>query len=171
MNRNIDFHFIIRPYTQKGLKHEKWEIHQNQKKWKKVKMKNHQNQKKWKMWNEQKKVSKNEVPPKWSKCHEIGQNRHFAKSEPPGPAFFQSLGVPRDPILRPKMTWGGSDGEFWHHFLHFRVLHFITFCVFAFCHFLWFSCFYDFCDFDDFLILMIFCHFLLLTSILIIFWH
>ena len=59
-----------------------------------------------------KKVSKIDPPSKSVKCHLNGQNRHFAKSEPPGPAFFQSLGVPRDPILRPKMTWGGSDGEF-----------------------------------------------------------
>ena len=59
-----------------------------------------------------KKVSKNEVPQKRAECQINGQNRHFAKSEPPGPGVFQSLGVPRDPILRPKSTWGGSDGEF-----------------------------------------------------------
>jgi len=59
-----------------------------------------------------KKVSKIDPPSKWPKCQIIDQNRHFAKSEPPGPGVFQSLGVPRDPILRPKMTWGGSDGEF-----------------------------------------------------------
>jgi len=40
--------------------------------------------------------------PKTPKCHLNGQNRHFVKSEPPGPAFFEFQGVPRDPVLRPK---------------------------------------------------------------------
>jgi len=42
--------------------------------------------------------------PKTPKCHLNGQNRHFVKSEPPGPAFFEFQGVPRDPVLRPKST-------------------------------------------------------------------
>jgi len=63
-------------------------------------------------WKSDKKVSKIDPPLKRPKCQINGQNRHFVKSEPPGPAFFEFQGVPRDPVLRPKMTWGGSDGEF-----------------------------------------------------------
>jgi len=55
---------------------------------------------------------KSDPPSKWPKCQINDQNRHFAKSEPPGPAFFRFQGVPRDPVLRPKIAWGGSDGEF-----------------------------------------------------------
>jgi len=51
--------------------------------------------KKWKM-------SKIVKTPKCPKCQINGQNRHFVNSEPPGPAFFEFQGVPRDPILRPK---------------------------------------------------------------------
>jgi len=117
---------------------------------------NHKNTKsekvsKWKIMKVIKKVSKNEVPPKRPKCQINGQNRHFAKSEPPGPAFFQSLGVPRDPILRPKMTWGGSDGEFWHTFSDFH------FCILSLFLFLSFSDFIIFSLFLVFSILMIFC--------------
>jgi len=115
---------------------------------------NAQNQKtgkssKWKIRKVMKKVSKNEVPQKRPKCHLNGQNRHFAKSEPPGPAFFQSLGVPRDPVLRPKMTWGGSDGEFWH---SFSIFHFFIFCILSL--FVFFS-FDDFVTFSLFLIFLI----------------
>jgi len=97
-----------------------------------------------------KKVSKNEVPQKGPECQINGQNRHFAKSEPPGWALFQSLGVPRDPILRPKITWGGSDGEFWHTFSDF---HFLTFMILSLFHFFSFD---DFITFSVFSILMIF---------------
>jgi len=89
--------------SEKSPKSQKSENGQNAKSEKVVNLKNQ---------NMTKKVSKNEGGQKSPKCHLNDQNRHFAKSEPPGPAFFQSLGVPRDPVLRPKMTWGGSDGEF-----------------------------------------------------------
>jgi len=101
----------------------------NRKKWKITKTQKvtkSQNQKSDKMlkmqkWKSDKKWQKMTPPTKWPKCQIIDQNRHFVKSEPPGPAFFRFQGVPRDPVLRPKMTWGGSDGEFWH------VFTFVTF--------------------------------------------
>jgi len=58
------------------------------------------------------------------------------KSEPPGPAFFRFQGVPRDPVLRPKL-----DPPFFSLFLtHFSP--FFCFMICAFCHF---CCFYK-CD-------------------------
>jgi len=75
------------------------------------------------------------------KCQINDQNRHFAKSEPPGPGVFQSLGVPRDPILRPKSTWGGSDGEFLHDFYVFHFLTFVILSLFMFFSFVTFSLF------------------------------
>jgi len=63
-------------------------------------------------WKSVKKVSKIDTPPKWPKCHLNGQNRHFVKSEPPGPALFEFQGVPRDPVLRPKNGPPLADGEF-----------------------------------------------------------
>jgi len=54
--------------------------------------------------------------PKWPKCHLNDQNRHFVKSEPPGPALFEFQGVPRDPVLRPKMTPPFLNGKHDHVF-------------------------------------------------------
>ena len=99
-----------------------------------------------------KKVSKNEGGQKRPKCHLNGQNRHFAKSEPPGPGVFQSLGVPRDPVLRPKIAWGGSDGESWS---HFSVFHFFIFIILSLFDILHFHDFVTFYVFIIFVILMI----------------
>jgi len=79
-------------------KRKKWE---NQKSEKIKIIKNQQNAK---PENVTKKVSKIDPPSKRPKCHLNGQNRHFVNSEPPGPAFFEFQGVPRDPVLRPKST-------------------------------------------------------------------
>jgi len=138
----------------KSSKSEKHKNDQNAKTQKVTKLKNQ---------NMTKKVSKNDPPSKRPKCHLNGQNRHFAKSEPPGPAFFQSLGVPRDPILRPKMTWGGSDGEFWHTFsvFDFSILSFLS--LFHFLHFVTFSLFLIFS------ILMIFTFWWFLVNFCV--WH
>ena len=76
-----------------------------------------------------KKVSKMHTPPKTPKCQINGQNRHFVKSEPPGPAFFRFQGVPRDPVLRPKSTPS---------FLNVKSDAFFimcTFCELLFCEF------------------------------------
>jgi len=128
----------------KSLKSQKPEKHQNQENAKSEKVT------KVKIRKVMKKVSKIDPSSKRPKCQINGQNRHFAKSEPPGPAFFQSLGVPRDPILRPKSTWGGSDGEFWHTFSDFHFLTFMILSLFQFFSFVTFS------HFDDFHILVIF---------------
>jgi len=150
------------------------------KKWKSLKSQKRENAEnpksekviKWKNQNMTKKVSKNEVPQKRAKCHLNGQNRHFAKSEPPGPAFFQSLGVPRDPILRPKMTWGGQTENFDHIFWVFtfsfsHFCHFLYFSVLSLFHFFsisWFCTFFDFHDFwSIFVVDIIFDHFLCLN--------
>jgi len=89
-----------------------------------------------KKWKSVKKVSKFEVPLKTPKCHLNGQNRHFVKSEPPGWALFEFQGVPRDPVLRPKMTPSilnvKCDHVFW----------FSSFSCWSFSHFWWFM----FCD-------------------------
>jgi len=63
---------------------------------KKQKIKNHQKVKNQNQKSE--KSDKTEKGQKWSKCQINGQNRHFAISEPPGPAFFgfwRLWGVPR----------------------------------------------------------------------------
>jgi len=98
-----------------------------------------------------KKVSKIDTPPKWPKCHLNDQNHHFVKSEPPGPAFFEFQGVPRDPVLRPKLDppyfWSFlmfSSGENWHfwfyHFVHFHVFVFFWFCAFCEITIFWSQC-------------------------------
>jgi len=71
--------------------------------------------------------------PKWPKCHLNDQNRHFVNSEPPGPAFFEFQGVPRDPVLRPKSTPS---------FLYVKNDHVFMFCAFSISPF---CTFYDFC--------------------------
>jgi len=68
-------------------------------------------------WKSDKKQWKIDPLSKWPKCQINGQNRHFVKSEPPGWALFEFQGVPRDPVLRPKSTWGVADGEFLHFFV------------------------------------------------------
>jgi len=83
-------------------------------------------------WKSVKKVSKIDPPWKRPKCQINGTFWHFAKSEPPGWALFRFQGVPRDPVLRPKSTWGVADGEF--------LLTF-TFSPFSNCAFWWFLCF------------------------------
>ena len=67
------------------------------------------------------------------KCQINGQNRHFVKSEPPGPAFFEFQGVPRDPVLRPKMTpsFLNVKSDTFFDICHFMIYHFMHFCVFA----------------------------------------
>jgi len=90
-----------------------------------------------------KKVWKSDPPSKTPKCHLNGQNRHFVKSEPPGPAFFEFQGVPRDPVLRPKST------PLFLNVKNDRVFAFSSFAICAFWHFwsffrfdkLTFSCF------------------------------
>jgi len=69
-------------------------------------MQNHKSEKSDKTENTKmiKNSEKRGGTPKTPKCHLNGQNRHFVKSEPPGPALFEFQGVPRDPVLRPKMT-------------------------------------------------------------------
>jgi len=108
--------------TGKSEKCKKWQKHKNQKikkvkKWQNEKVKN------------AKKHQKLTPPWKWPKCHLNDQNRHFVKSEPPGPAFFRFQGVPRDPVLRPKL-----DPPFFWHFLiifqHFHVLWIVNFVIF-----------------------------------------
>jgi len=69
-----------------------------------------------------KKVWKMHPPSKTPKCHLNGQNRHFVKSEPPGPALFEFQGVPRDPVLRPKSDPPFLNGKKWSHFVHFVIL-------------------------------------------------
>jgi len=77
-----------------------------------------------------KKVSKIDTPPQTPKCHLNGQNWHFVKSEPPGPALFEFQGVPRDPILRPKSTPSFLNVKKWHSFAfyHFVICTFWSFC-------------------------------------------
>ena len=85
---------------------------------------------------------KNAPPSKTPKCHLNGQNRHFVKSEPPGPAFFEFQGVPRDPVLRPKSTPLFLNVKNDHIFM------ICTFCISPFCVFL---CFHS-CDKSDILV-------------------
>jgi len=116
---------------QKSTKSKKSKNEKNQKSSKVTKMRKWKNTKtgKCKKWKSVKKCQKMTPPPKWPKCQINDQNHHFVKSEPPGPAFFRFQGVPRDPVLRPKLT-----PPFFHCFL-------IIFCVFlwfmicAFCEF------------------------------------
>jgi len=115
-------------------------------------IKNRQNQKSDKMWKSRKwKIIKSDKMEKWKsdknsekkggtrkrpKCHLNGQNRHFAKSEPPGWALFEFQGVPRDPVLRPKIDPLFLNVKFDH------VFTFWSFSISPFC------AFYDFnkCD-------------------------
>jgi len=98
------------------------------------KIKKHQNQqnvkiekqKKWQNLNHEKlikNVSKIDPPLKTPKCQINGQNRHFVKSEPPGPAFFEFQGVPRDPVLRPKNDPLILNGKSQSRFHVFHILH------------------------------------------------
>jgi len=112
-----------RAKIRKCKKVKKW---QNQKteKVKKQKNQNHKSEKSEKMTQ----------PPKTPKCHLNGTFWHFVKSEPPGPAFFEFQGVPRDPVLRPKLT----PPYFWCflHILWFVISTFLCFdhfCIFMFC--------------------------------------
>jgi len=110
---------------QKVTKSRKCKKHKNMKMQKIKIIKNQQNQNHEKVI---KKVSKNDPPWKRPKCHLNDQNRHFVKSEPPGPAFFEFQGVPRDPVLRPKM----DPPYFWCFLIIFHVLcfHILTFLIF-----------------------------------------
>jgi len=93
-------------------------------------------------------VTKIDPPWKRPKCHLNDQNRHFAFSEPPGPALFEFQGVPRDPVLRPKL-----DPPYFSPFLTFfnvrnwlfHFYHFVDFHVFAIFMKCPFSCFVHFC--------------------------
>jgi len=113
---------------QKYKKHQKSQNQENQqntkirkcKKWKSDKIKKLKSDK-----NSEKRGGTRKRP----KCHLNDQNRHFAKSEPPGPAFFRFQGVPRDPVLRPKSTPLFLNGKKWH-VLAFSSLSFCSFCVF-----------------------------------------
>jgi len=82
-----------------------------------------------------KKVSKIDPPLKTPKCQINGQNRHFVNSEPPGPAFFEFQGVPRDPVLRPKSTPLFLNGKCDHVFHIYHFYAFIIFVFYAFSHF------------------------------------
>jgi len=104
---------------------EKWQKYkkcQKSRKWKNSKSdksEKHKNRKsdKSEKWKSVKKVSKIDPPSKTPKCQINGQKPHFVNSEPPGPAFFEFQGVPRDPILRPKsdppFLNGKHDHVFW----------------------------------------------------------
>ena len=72
-------------------------------------------------------MSKIDPPWKRPKCHLNGQNWHFVKSEPPGPALFEFQGVPRDPVLRPKsdpLILNGKTQLHFHLFYIFSIYHF-----------------------------------------------
>jgi len=61
------------------------------------------------------------VPPlKTPKCQINGTFSHFVFSEPPGWALFRFQGVPRDPVLRPKI----DPPYFWWFLTLFHVLRF-----------------------------------------------
>jgi len=106
---------------QKYKNHQKHEKHKNQKKWKSRKWKNTKSNK-IKKSKSDKKVSKNDTPSKTPKCHLNGTFWHFAKSEPPGWALFEFQGVPRDPVLRPKMTPSFLNGKCDHNFAFYTFL-------------------------------------------------
>jgi len=89
-----------------------------------------------------KKVWKSDPPSKWPKCQINGQKWQFVKSEPPGPALFEFQGVPRDPVLRPKMTPSLLNGKSQHEFHLFHILHISRFTIlwhFMNCAF-WLNC-------------------------------
>jgi len=123
--------------SEKVTKIKKIKNHQN---WQNTKTQKH---KKWQnakpeKWS--KKVTKSDPPSKRPKCHLNGQNRHFVKSEPPGPAFFEFQGVPRDPVLRPKNDPPILNGKSQQHFHLFHVLcisYFINFDHFVICTCWW----------------------------------
>jgi len=121
---------------QKHENHQKSENHKNSKSDKTRKWKNRKSDKSEK-WKSDKKVSKMHTPPKWPKCQINDQNRHFVKSEPPGPAFFEFQGVPRDPVLRPKMTPSFLNVKCDHVlcFWSFSNCAFCCFCSFSNCAF------------------------------------
>jgi len=85
---------------------------------------------KWKSEKMSKNSEKKGGTPKTPKCHLNDQNRHFAKSEPPGWALFRFQGVPRDPVLRPKK---GGQFLMWKsdHILCFHVLWIVHFIIFS----------------------------------------
>jgi len=85
------------------------------------------------MLKSDKKVWKMHPPSKTPKCHLNGQKPHFVKSEPPGWALFEFQGVPRDPVLRPKMTPS---------FLNVKVDHIFDISCFSICTFWSFLCFH-----------------------------
>jgi len=93
-------------------------------------------------------VSKIDPSLKTPKCHLNDQNRHFVNSEPPGPAFFEFQGVPRDPVLRPK-----SDPLFLNVKSDTRFS-FFTFFTFYILHILMIFTFLWFAHFDDFSVLV-----------------
>ena len=132
---------------QKVTKSRKCKKHKNMKMQKIKIIKNQQNQNHEKVI---KKVSKNDPPWKRPKCHLNDQNRHFVKSEPPGPAFFEFQGVPRDPVLRPKL-----DPPYFCTFLMFcdcvfHFFHVLHFHVLWLLHILWFAIFGDMTHFWPF---------------------
>jgi len=129
---------------QNSSKSKNTKIDKNQKSSKVTKIKKHKNSKssKSEKWKMSKNDQKMHPPSKWPKCHLNDQNRHFVKSEPPGPAFFRFQGVPRDPVLRPDL-----DPPYFSCFL----IIFYHFSCFWFCAFHCFLTFYilvkvTFCD-------------------------
>jgi len=57
------------------------------------------------------------------------------KSEPPGPAFFEFQGVPRDPVLRPKNGPPILNGKTQ---LDFYIFTFFIFCILVILVIFWF---------------------------------
>ena len=119
---------------QKSTKHKKCKNTKIKKTQKVTKTEKQKSDKMIKMrkWKSDKKVSKIDPPWKRPKCQINGHFWHFAKSEPPGWALFRFQGVPRDPVLRPKIDMGVADGEFLH------VFNISSFCDLPFYAFSWF---------------------------------
>jgi len=122
---------------QKSSKITKHEKQQNWENWKSDKIDKIQKPEKSKKWKSQKCKSekwKKSKTPKSVKCQINGTFWHFVKSEPPGPAYFEFQGVPRDPVLRPKSGVGILNGKSQIGFHHFHILwiyHFMHFNIFT----------------------------------------
>jgi len=124
---------------QKPENHQKSEKHKNTKINKIIKVKKSKSDK-IKKWKSDKNSEKSDPPSKTPKCQINGQKPHFVKSEPPGPAFFEFQGVPRDPVLRPKIDPlflnGKRDHIFWFSpFSFWWFTHFDIFVNDMNCHF------------------------------------
>jgi len=117
---------------QKIKNHQKSQNRENQQNTKIRKVKNRKSDKSEK-WKSVKKVSKIDPPWKRPKCHLNDQKPHFVKSEPPGWALFEFQGVPRDPVLRPKLTPSFLNVKYDH------IFAFYDFMINSFCTFLCFQ--------------------------------